>query len=172
MGINAPVPLTKEQDIAAFDSGDPVLDLWLQRTALKNERNGASRTFVVCDENRVIGYYALATGAVEQGDVPGKVRRNMPDPIPVIVLGRLAVDREYQGKGIGRGMLKDAVLRVIGVAEQVGVKAVLVHAISEEAKRFYLRAGFDESPTNDMTLMITIKDAVAHTRYSPIRDKY
>jgi GNAT superfamily N-acetyltransferase len=88
----------------------------------------------------------------------------MPDPIPVIVLGRLAVDRGYQGKGIGRGMLKDAVLRVIGVAEQVGVKALLVHAISEEAKHFYLRAGFAESPTNDMTLVITIKDALANTR--------
>lgn len=88
----------------------------------------------------------------------------MPDPIPVIVLGRLAVSTDRQGQGIGRGMLKDAVFRVIGVAEQVGVKAILLHAISVEAKRFYLRRGFVESPANDMTLMATIKDAIAHTR--------
>jgi GNAT superfamily N-acetyltransferase len=164
VGVSAPAPLTDEHDTSSFDCGDPVLNELFQRAALKNERNGGSRTFVVCDGQHVVGYYTLATGALQHGDAPGKVRRNMPAPIPVIVLGRLAVSRDRQGQGIGRGMLKDAVFRVIGVAEQVGVKAMLVHAISAEAKRFYLRRGFVESPTNDMTLMTTIMDAIAHTR--------
>ena len=163
MGIRAPVPLADEHGTVRFDCGDPVLNEWLQRTALKNERNGGSRTFVVCDGQQVIGYYTLATGALQHSDAPGKIRRNMPDPVPVIVLGRLAVSLDRQGRGIGRGMLKDAVFRVIGVAEQIGVKALLVHAISAEAKRFYLRHGFIESPTNNMTLMTTISDAIAHT---------
>lgn len=164
MGISAPTPLTDEHDTAAFDCGDPVLNHWLQRTALKNEQHGGSRTFVVCDGPKVIGYYSLATGAVERSNTSGKMRRNMPDPIPVIVLGRLGVDRAYQSKGIGRGMLKDAVLRVIGVSQQVGIKALLVHAISAEAKRFYLQHGFVESPANEMTLLLTIKVAITHTR--------
>jgi predicted N-acetyltransferase YhbS len=163
VGISAPTPLTAAHDTAAFDCGDPVLNEWLQKTALKNEGRGGSRTFVVCEGNRVVGYYALATGAVEHESTPGRVRRNMPDPIPVIVLGRLAVDHAYQKQRLGKGMLKDAVLRVIGVAEQVGIRAILVHAISEEAKQFYLRHGFCESPTNNMTLMITLKEAAAHT---------
>ncbi len=109
-----------------------------------------------------MGYYALATGAVEHEGTPGRVRRNMPDPIPVIILGRLAVDQAYQKQRLGKGMLKDAILRVIGVAEQVGIRAILVHAISDEAKQFYLRHGFHESPTNHMTLMITLEEAAAH----------
>jgi GNAT superfamily N-acetyltransferase len=90
---------------------------------------------------------------------PGRVRRNMPDPIPVMVVGRLAVDREYQGRGIAQGLLRDAVLRTIQAAEIAGIRAILVHAISEEAKRFYLRHGFVESPVAPLTLMITVADA-------------
>lgn len=164
MGINAPAPLNEGHDTDAFDCGDSILNEWLQRTALNNELNGGSRTFVVCDNNKVIGFYTLATGAVERSHTPGKVRRNMPDPIPVIVLGRLATDQDYQKKGIGQGMLKDALLRVMGVAESVGAKAVMVHAISDRAKQFYQRCGFYASPTNNMTLFITIKDAIAHAQ--------
>ncbi len=162
MGISAPTPLAEEHDTSSFDCGDPVLDEWLQKTALKNESNGGSRTYVVCDDDRVISYYTLATGSVERTNTPGKFRRNMPDPIPVMILGRLATDKGYQKSGIGRGILKDAIQRVIGVAEQVGVKGILVHAISEDARDYYLRRGFSTSPTNDMTLMITIKEAIAH----------
>ncbi|MEF8982649.1 GNAT family N-acetyltransferase [Thiohalorhabdus sp.] len=134
---------------------------WLQRVALKNEHNDGSRTFVVCDGQAVVGYYTLATGAIQRAEAPGKVRRNMPEPVPMLVLGRLSVDNRYHGKGIGRGMLRDAVLRVVGASEQVGIKAVLVHALSEDARRFYERHGFQVSPADDMTLMVTLKDARA-----------
>lgn len=164
MGVSAPTPLTAAHDTTAFECGDTILNEWLQKTALKNEGRGGSRTFVVCEGNRVVGYYALATGAVEREETSSQVRRNMPDPIPVIVLGRLAVDQAYQKQRIGAGMLKDAVLRVLGVAKQVGIRAILVHAISEDARQFYLRNGFHESPTNNMTLMITLEEAAVHAR--------
>jgi predicted N-acetyltransferase YhbS len=164
VGINAPTPLKDGHDTTSFDCGDPILDDWLKHTALKNESKGSSRTFVVCENDTVVGYYALATGSVERNDATGNVRRNMPEPIPVMVLGRLAVDKKYQSQGIGRGMLKDAILRVIGVAKQAGIRAILVHAISDEAKLFYMRQGFRESPTNDMTLMITLEEALRHAR--------
>lgn len=159
MGIAAPVPITASHDLSTFDCGNGTLNEWLQKRAIKNELNGASRTFVVCHDNTVIGYYTLAVGAVTREESSGKVRRNMPEPIPVMVLGRLAVDRQWQGKQVGVGMLKDAVLRTIAVAEQAGIRALLVHALSEEAKRFYLQCGFHESPTNDLTLMISLAEA-------------
>lgn len=159
MGITAPSPISDSHDISAFDCGNSTLNDWLQKRALKNEQNGASRTFVVCNDNTVIGYYSLAVGAVTKEESSGKVRRNMPEPIPVMVLGRLAVDQQWQGKQIGVGMLKDAVLRTLVVAEHAGIRALLVQALSEEAKRFYLQCGFHESPTNDLTLMITLVEA-------------
>lgn len=159
MGITAPGPISNSHDISAFDCGNGTLNEWLQKRAIKNERNGASRTFVVCNDNTVVGYYSLAVGAVTREESSGKVRRNMPEPIPVMVLGRLAVDQHWQGKQIGAGMLKDAVLRTLAVAQQAGIRALLVHALSEEAKRFYLQCGFHESPVNDLTLMITLAEA-------------
>jgi len=114
---------------------------------------------VVRAGRRVIGYYALATGGVAQVAAPGRVRRNMPDPVPVMVLGRLAVDRRYQGRGLGMGLLRDAILRTLRAAEVGGIRAILVHAIAEEAKRFYERHGLVESPIDPMMLMITIADA-------------
>jgi len=157
--ISAPEHLTPEHDLATFDSGVPALDDWLKRRALANEQGGASRTYVVCAGGRVVGYYALATGGVAQAAAPGRVRRNMPDPVPVMVLGRLAVDRAYQDQGLGVGLLRDAVLRILQAAELGGIRAILVHAISDEAKRFYERHGFVASPIDPMTLMITVADA-------------
>jgi len=113
---------------------------------------------VVCD-NAVVGYYSLAVGAIAREDTSGKIRRNMPDPIPVMVLGRLAVDANWQGQQIGIGMLKDAIQRTIIVADQAGIRALLVHALSDKARTFYSHWGFHESPTNDMTLMITLDEA-------------
>jgi len=159
MGINAPCTITGTHDVTSFDSGDTTLNDWLQRRAIKNEYSGASRTFVVCEDNTVIGYYSLAVGAIAREETSGKVRRNMPDPIPVMVLGRLAVDATWQGKHIGIGMLKDAIQRTIIVAEQAGIRALLVHALSDKARSFYQHWGFHESPTNDMTLMITLVEA-------------
>jgi len=157
--ISAPEHLTPEHDVAAFDSGVPALDDWLKRHALANEQAGASRTYVVCAGGRVVGYYALATGGVAQAAATGRVRRNMPDPVPVMVLGRLAVDRVYHGRGLGSGLLRDAILRTLQAAAVGGIRAILVHAISEDAKRFYERHGFVESPIDPMTLMITVAEA-------------
>ncbi len=159
MGISAPCPITGTHDVTSFDCTDTTLNDWLQRRALKNEDNGASRTFVVCNDNTVIGYYALAVGAIAREETSGKIRRNMPDPIPVMVLGRLAVDANWQGKQLGAGLLKDAIQRTLIVAEQAGIRALLVHALSNNAKRFYQRWGFYESPTNDRTLMIMLDAA-------------
>lgn len=157
--ISAPEHLNADHDLAAFDSGAPVLDDWLKKRALANEESGASRTYVITAGGRVVGYYALATGAVAQQDATGKVRRNMPDPIPVMVLGRLAVDKAYQGRGLGVGLLRDAVLRTLQAAAIGGIRAILLHAISDDAKRFYQRWGFSESPLDPMTMMINIADA-------------
>jgi GNAT superfamily N-acetyltransferase len=163
--ISAPEHLTPEHDLSAFDSGLPTLDDWLKRRALANEQAGASRTYVVCAGGRVVGYYALATGGVAQIAATGRVRRNMPDPVPVMVLGRLAVDLAYQGRGLGAGLLRDAILRTLRAAEVGGIRAILVHAISAEAKRFYESHGFAASPVDPMTLMVTVADAEKALRH-------
>ena len=156
MGISPPAPLTPEHLLAEFDCGVATLNEWLKRQALANEAMGASRTFVVCEGRQVIGYYALATGSVRREEAPGQVKRRMPEPIPVIILGRLAVDRRWQGKQVGQGLLKDAVLRTLNVSKQAGIRAIVVHAISESAKAFYHSQGFVESPLNPVTLMLGI----------------
>ena len=158
--VTAPEKLTAEQDVSAFKSGEPTLDDWLKRRALANEESGASRTYVVCSNNRVVGYYALANGAVAHNEVTGRVRRNVPQPIPVMVIGRLAIDEAHQGRGLGAALLRDALLRTLQAAEIAGIRAILVHAISEDAKRFYERYGFRESPIDPMTLMIQVAAAV------------
>ena len=157
--ISAPEKLSPDHDLSQFDCGEPALDDWLKRRALQNEESGASRTYVVCAGKRVVGYYALAVGAVAHSGAPGRIRRNMPDPVPVMVLGRLAVDQTAQGHNSGHGLLRDAILRTIQAAEIAGIRAILVHAISERAKQFYVRSGFTPSPVDPMTLMITVAEA-------------
>ena len=159
--IHAPSPLTAEHDIAPFQSGEPVLDDWLRRRALANQASGASRTYVVAEDRRVIGYYALAVGAVTTAEAPGNVRRNMPEPIPVMVLGRLAVDREWHGRGLGFDLLRDAVLRTLHAAEIAGIRALLVHALHERAGAFYEHAGFRTSPLRPLTYFLTLAEARA-----------
>jgi GNAT superfamily N-acetyltransferase len=156
--VTAPEHIDAHHDSAAFDCGQPELDDWLRRRALGNEASGASRTYVICAEGRVVGYYALATGAIARAAATGRVRRQMPEPVPVMIIGRLAVDTRFQGRGLGRALLRDALLRTLHVAEHAGIRAVLLHATTAEAKRFYERAGFRESPLDPMTLMITIAD--------------
>jgi predicted N-acetyltransferase YhbS len=156
--VGPPAHLTAEHDVSAFDSGVYELDDWLKRRALQNEASGASRAYVVTASGRVVGYYALATGSVAQEIATGRVRRNMPEPIPVMVLGRLAVDVAYQGRGLGSALLKDALLRTLNAASIAGIRAVLLHAISGDAKRFYENAGFVPSPVEPMTMMITLAD--------------
>jgi GNAT superfamily N-acetyltransferase len=153
-----PEKLNSAHRIESFNSGNSQLDDWLRRRALKNEAEGASRTYVLCAGEVVVAYY-LANGAVAQTIATGRVRRNMPDPVPVMVIGRLAVDLHWQGKGIGRALLRDAMLRTLQAAEIAGVRAILVHAISEEAKQFYEQCGFTASSLAPMTLMVNVKDA-------------
>jgi predicted N-acetyltransferase YhbS len=157
--ITAPEKLTEAHEVSAFDCGEPSLDDWLKKRALANQYSGASRTYVVTAGGRVVGYYALATGAIDSAAAPGRVRRNMPDPIPVMVLGRLAVDTACKGHHLGAALLRDAILRTMQAADIAGIRAILVHAVSGSAKAFYERCGFMPSPLNPMTLMITLKDA-------------
>jgi GNAT superfamily N-acetyltransferase len=158
LNLTAPEPLAAHHDLNSFKSGEDALDTWLKQRAQKNQATGASRTFVVCEATRVIGYYALASGAVAVDEAPGRFKRNMPDPIPVVVLGRLAVDRSVQGKGLGRALVQDAGKRVLHAAGAIGIRGMLVHALTEEARAFYERVGFAPSPLNPMTLMVTISD--------------
>ncbi|HMO45626.1 MAG TPA: GNAT family N-acetyltransferase [Rubrivivax sp.] len=154
----APEPLAAEHAIADFDCGVASLNAWLQRRAAANQVSGASRTFVVCAAGRVVGYYALASSAIAPAAAAGRFKRNMPDPVPVVVLGRLAVATSHHGQGLGRALFQDAALRVIYAAEAIGIRGMVVHALSEEAKAFYLRLGLDESPLDPMMLMVTIAD--------------
>ncbi len=157
--ITPPEKLSPAHDLSGFHSGEAALDDWLRRRALANEDSGASRTYVVCVKKKVVAYYTLAVGAAAHIEAPGRVKRNMPDPIPVMVLGRLAVDQKFQGRGIGAGLLRDAVLRTVEAAGIAGIRAILVHALSETAKRFYEKHGFIASPVGSMTVMITIAEA-------------
>jgi GNAT superfamily N-acetyltransferase len=155
--LSAPEPLRPNHLLDEFSCGEGSLDDWLRRRALANQASGASRTFVVCDsEGRVFGYYAMAAGAVSHQDATSSVRRNMPDPIPVMVLARLAVDQHARGIQLGAALLQDAVRRSIAVSQNAGVRALLVHALHERAKQFYEHYGFAESPLHPMTLMLRL----------------
>lgn len=161
MTVAAPEPLAAHHDVESFVSGAQGLDQWLKRRALRNQASGASRTFVACEEHRVQAYYALASSAITVAAAPGHFRRNMPDPIPVVVLARLAVDRSQQGQGLGRALVRDAGQRVIQAADTIGIRGVIVHALSTEAKAFYERIGFEPSALDPMILMVTLADLKA-----------
>ena len=162
-----PEPLADHHDIAEFRCGEASLDDWLNRRARANQVSGATRTYVACRGKRVVGYYALASGVVAVESVPGRFRRNMPAPIPVAVLARLAVDRDWQGRGLGRALFRDAAHRVAHAADAIGIRGIVVHAISEEVKEFYLSLGFDASPSEPMTLMATLSDIRAALSQKP-----
>ncbi|PDT15470.1 GNAT family N-acetyltransferase [Rhizobium sp. J15] len=158
MTLSGPAPLADNHEVAEFNSGVTELDEWLRRRARSNQTSGASRTFVVCEQSRVVAYYALASGALKQPEAPGRFRRNMPDPIPVAVLGRLAIDQSYQGRGIGKALVRDAGLRLLNAAEILGIRGMLVHAISDDARAFYEAVGFLPSPSDPMMLMVGLQD--------------
>lgn len=155
--LSAPTPLAAHHVLDEFSSGEPILDDWLKRRALANQLSGASRTFVISDLNfRVQGYYAMAAGAVSHQQATSSVRRNMPDPVPVMVLARLAIDHRRQGEKLGASLLQDAVNRAVSVSLNVGVRALLVHALNERAKSFYEHYGFQSSALDSMTLMLKL----------------
>lgn len=158
-GYSSPRPISDDDDLATFDSGEPSLDEYLRTRALANHAAGASRCFVTCRGDRVVGFYALASAGVEHHAVPGRVRRNMPNPVPVILLSRLAIDRKEQGKGLGSHLLRDAITRCVQVADVIGVRAILVHALHDQARAFYLHFDSAPSPTDPLHLLLLIKDA-------------
>lgn len=156
--VTAPEPLSDCHQVAEFVSGEVVLDDWLKQRDLKNQALGAARTFVVCkkETKQVAGFYSLATGSVNHTEVTSTLRRNMSDPIPVIILARLAVDLSFRGKGLGADLLHDAVLRCYRVTENIGVRAIMVHALTEEARNFYVHHGFKPSQTQQRTLFLKL----------------
>ncbi len=161
MTLSAPTPLTANHDLADFDCGQPALNDWLKQRALKNESR-FSRTYVVCDGDKVVAYVCLSAGAVERAAAPGKVRRNAPDAVPVSVIGRLAVSRAHAGRGLGADLLTDALRRVAAASQSIGMGAVLVQAKDDNARRFYLAcAEFLEYPAESRTLFLPIETVVA-----------
>jgi GNAT superfamily N-acetyltransferase len=155
--LNAPRPLAAAHILDDFQCGEAVLDEWLKRRAMINQISGASRTFVVADQDsHVYGYYAMAAGAASHQLATGSVRRNMPDPVPVMVLARLAVDQRAQGIKLGASLLQDAVNRAVVVSQNAGVRALLVHALHDRAKNFYEHYGFQALPLHPMTLMLRL----------------
>ena len=156
----APQPLTLDHRCADFSYDEPLLDEWLKRRAMANQLSGASRTFVVADSaRRVYGYYAMAAGAVSHQLATGGVRRNMPDPVPVMVLARLAVDNQAQGIKLGGSLLQDAIKRAVNVAQNTGVRALLVHALHERAKLFYEHYGLQAATADPLVLMLRLRHA-------------
>ena len=161
MPLAAPALLAARHELADFTSGEESLDHWLKRRALVNQASGASRTFVTADGNRVAGYYALSSASIAANLAPGRFRRNMPDPVPVVLLGRLAVDRGWQRQGIGRALFRDAAMRVSAAADTIGIRGMVVQAISEDARKFYLALGFTACPGEPMMLVVTRSDIQA-----------
>lgn len=161
MSLAAPEPLADAHELGDFDSGVGSLDDWLKRRARGNQVSGATRTFVVAEGRRVVAYYAVASGAIGIGGAVGRFRRNMPDPIPIALLARLAIDRAWQGRGVGRALFRDCAARVVHAADSLGIRGIVVQAISEDARAFYLAVGFEPSPVDPMTLMVTLGDVRA-----------
>lgn len=160
MSLSAPLPLDANHLLEGFDCGRPALNDWLLRYARQAQGGGSARTFVVCDGNRAAGYFSLTVGQIDTLEAPERVRRGMGQyPIPAVILARLAVDRTYQGQGVGLGMLQDAIRRPITIAEQAGIRALLTHPVDAEAAAFYRRFGFEPTPVRERQLILLLKDA-------------
>lgn len=154
--ISEPLPLCSSFDLSQFDCGEESLNYFLKKKSMKNQVSGASKTYVCKVDGKVVAYYSLASGCVERKLAPGNIKRNMPDNVPVIILGRLAVDKEFAKLGLGSQLLRNAILRSLNVSGTVGVKAVLVHALSEKAKSFYCQYGFIVAPFNENMLFYSL----------------
>jgi GNAT superfamily N-acetyltransferase len=155
--LQAPSRLSEQHRFEDFSSGEVVLDTWLKTQALPNQAAGVSRTYVAVEGGQVAGYYCLSSAAISLNEAPRAMRHGMPDPLPMILMGRLAVDQRYKGQGLGTALLKDAVLRAQSALEIIGVRGLLVHALHDQAKGFYLYHGFRETPGNPLTLVLPFK---------------
>ncbi len=158
--ISPPAPISDLHKLDQFDCGKPPLNDWLRGRALKADGRSA-RTFVVTENSSVIAYYALATGGVKHEQTPGSIRRNMPDPVPVMILARLAIDKAFQGKGLGSALFANAARRVVSTYTEVGFAALLVHAIDDEARGFYLQYGMREFPVGTGTLFLPVETLIS-----------
>lgn len=163
----APTPLLATHDVSKFNCGEAALDTWLRQRALRSERSGACRTYVLAEQSVVLAYYALAVGSVSHALTPGALRRNMPDPIPVMILARLAVDASFQNKGYAKGLVRDALLRTWQAAHIAGIRAVMVHALNEQATAFYLSCGFHASNIQPRTLFLALREVEQWIECSP-----
>lgn len=160
MSLRGPEPLGASHQLGSFDCGKPALNGWLTRYARQAQGSGSAKTFVVVDGDRVVGYFSLTVGQIDTLDAPERFRQGMGQyPIPVVILARLAVSRADQGRGIGSGLLRDAIRRTTLIAEQAGIRAMLTHPIDEEAAKFYTRFGFVASPAGEQQLLLLLKDA-------------
>ncbi|MEG3133583.1 GNAT family N-acetyltransferase [Rouxiella sp. T17] len=169
MTLDVPVPLNEQHRLSEFDCGEPNLNEWLVKRAKGNQISGASRTFVVCDSGKVVAFYALAAGGVTSSSSTGSVKRNMPNPVPVVFLARLAVDHTSNRKGIGKALVRDAVLRVLNAADNIGIRALVIHALDDKVKDFYQRLGFQSSPFEPLTLMATLTSLRSNLGYSSFK---
>lgn len=159
--LTAPEPINQNHDLSAFDCGEPALNDWLRQRALKNESR-FSRTYVVCRDRVVIAYFCISAGAIKRSEAPAKLRRNAPDNVPVSIIGRLAVDKDHAGRGLGADLLSDALRRIASASQTIGIGAVMVQAKDESAKCFYLRcAEFLEYPDDSRTLFLPIDTIIA-----------
>ena len=160
MSWHGPEPLTARHRLEGFDCGKPALNDWLMRHARQAQGSGSAKTFVVTDDNRVAGYFSLTVGQIDTLDAPERIRKGMGQyPVPVVILARLAVARRDQGRGVGLGLLKDAIRRTLRIADQAGIRALLTQPLDEEAARFYTRFGFIASPLREQQLLLLLKDA-------------
>jgi predicted N-acetyltransferase YhbS len=160
MSLRGPEALDAGHRLETFDCGKPALNAWLVRHARQAQASGSAKTFIVADDERVVGYFSLTVGQVDTLDAPERIRKGMGHyPIPVVILARLAVSIQDQGRGIGVGMLRDAIRRTLVISEQAGIRAMLTHPIDADAARFYQRFGFMSSPLREQQLLLLLKDA-------------
>ena len=161
MKPTAPRPITATDQTEDFESGGASLDRYLIERAVSNHIGDIARCYVCLDEQsgQILGYYTLSAVAIAHTNLPGKVRRNAPNPVPAVLLGRLAVDRSAQGQGLGRFLVRDAILSTLAAADRIGVRALLVHALHQEAASFYESIGFRRSPTDSLHLYLLLADA-------------
>jgi len=160
VSLRRPEPLAAQHRLDGFDCGEPALNDWLLRHARQAQGSGSAKTFVVADDDHVVGYFSLTVGQIDTLEAPERIRKGMGQyPVPVVILARLAVSQQAHGQGIGTGLLRDAIRRTMLIAEQAGIRAMLTHPIDEDAARFYTRFGFIASPLREQQLLLLLKDA-------------